>query len=91
MNKEFMERYRTAIFIVLSIILTAFVMWLAYKKDNINYLDRGLLFFAGMSVFFIFRNLIRTIKLNNQAIGLQIEAQEKEEQEKQRIENEEKK
>lgn len=80
MNKEFMERYRTAIFMALSVIMTAFVLFLAYAKNDIKYLDRAIYFFSGMCVFFVFRNTIKSIKLNNKQIGLQIDASQQAEQ-----------
>jgi hypothetical protein len=82
MNKEFMERYRTAFLMLVTVVLTSFVVYLAYSKNDINYLERGLSFFAIMAVFFTVRNLIKSFKINNPAMSIEIENKEEKEAEK---------
>lgn len=74
MEKEFLSSYRTFIIMIFVVAITAGIMFISYKNNDVNYLDRALFFFSAMSVFILTRNLIKSIKLNNAAIGLQIEA-----------------
>jgi uncharacterized membrane protein len=74
MNKEFLSGYRTAIIMLLTLVIAGGIIAIALKKENLDFLDRGLIFFSAMSAFILLRSLIRSIKIDNKALGIQVEA-----------------
>lgn len=77
MNNEFLSKYRTALIMLLTIVITIIILLISWKNGNIAYLDRALWFFAGMNIFILCRNLIHTIKIDNKQFGISIEGSEK--------------
>lgn len=80
MNNEFLSRYRTAIVMFLTILITFAILYISWKNGDIQYLDRGLYFFSGMMMFVLFRNLIHSIKIDNKQFGVQIEGKQPEDE-----------
>ena len=74
MNTEFLSQYRTAIIMLLTVLITIGILLISWKNGDINYLDRALYFFAGMNFFILTRNLIRSIKIDNKQLGILVDA-----------------
>jgi len=74
MNQEFLSRFRTAIIMILTVIITAAILYISWKNGNIDYLDRALYFFSGMMIFVLCRNLVKSIKIDNKQFGISLDA-----------------